>query len=322
MKLRHNKKNPLSIAVLLAAYNGMAWIEEQVDSILQQKKVDIDIYISVDISNDGTYEWCEDLATKNNRVKVLPYGDRFGGAAKNFFRLIRDVDFSTYDYISLADQDDIWRPGKLIRAVEKLQETGSEGYSSNATAFWPSGRELLVKKSHAQKKWDFLFEAGGPGCTYVMSRILVSSIQSFIRKNKKQMKLVWLHDWFCYCYARSMGYSWFIDEYSSLMYRQHLDNEVGVNLGLRAMLFRAKKIADGLGIGQSILFARLMGLEDDQFVKKWVRGQRIGLVWLALSANLCRRRFRDKYLFAFSCLLMLVIGNTDAKELDKQLNGF
>ena len=136
------------------------------------------------------------------------------------------------------------------------------------------------------------------------------------------MKLVWLHDWFCYCYARSTGHSWFIDEYSSLMYRQHLDNEVGVNLGLRAIVFRAKKIADGLGIGQSILFARLMGLEDDQFVKKWVRGQRIGLVWLALSANLCRRRFRDKYLFAFSCLLMLVIGNTDAKELDKQLNGF
>jgi rhamnosyltransferase len=38
--------SPSSIAVLLATYNGMKWIEEQVESILNQQSVDVNIYIS------------------------------------------------------------------------------------------------------------------------------------------------------------------------------------------------------------------------------------------------------------------------------------
>ena len=69
--------NP-SVAVLLAAHNGInKWIKEQVDSIFQQKEVDIFIYISVDVSSDGTYEWCQELATKNSNVEILSYGDVF-----------------------------------------------------------------------------------------------------------------------------------------------------------------------------------------------------------------------------------------------------
>ena len=62
-----------NIAVLLAAYNGMQWIEEQIDSILNQRNVDVTIFISVDLSTDGTYEWCQALQKKNPRIVVLPY---------------------------------------------------------------------------------------------------------------------------------------------------------------------------------------------------------------------------------------------------------
>ena len=91
-------KNP-SIAVLLSAHNGICWIEEQVISILSQRDVSIKIFISIDRSTDNTFEWCKNFARKNNNINLLPYGEKFGGAAKNFFRLIRDVDFSYYDYI-------------------------------------------------------------------------------------------------------------------------------------------------------------------------------------------------------------------------------
>lgn len=87
MPVKHPK-----IAVLLAAYNGMQWIEEQVASILGQQAVDVTIHISVDLSDDGTEEWCEELAAANGRVILLARAGRFGGAARNFFRLIRDVD--------------------------------------------------------------------------------------------------------------------------------------------------------------------------------------------------------------------------------------
>ena len=91
--------NP-SVVVLLAAYNGIRWINDQINSILNQKQVNIVVYISVDLSSDGTYEWCKELASKNKLIKILPYGDQFGGAAKNFFRLIKEVDFNSYEYIS------------------------------------------------------------------------------------------------------------------------------------------------------------------------------------------------------------------------------
>ena len=108
MKLMNKNITLPKIAVLLTVYNGRAWMEDQIESILLQKVVNIDLYISIDLSTDGSYERCLELARKNNNIKILPYGDRFGGAALNFFRLIRDVDFTNYDFISLADHDDIW----------------------------------------------------------------------------------------------------------------------------------------------------------------------------------------------------------------------
>ena len=56
-KPKHNKKVP-SIAVLLSAFNGIRWIESQIKTILAQKNVSIEIFISIDISIDKTYELC------------------------------------------------------------------------------------------------------------------------------------------------------------------------------------------------------------------------------------------------------------------------
>lgn len=110
------------IAVLLAAYNGMQWIEEQTASILGQVGVDITVYISVDTSTDGTEVWCQKYANNHASVIVLPPAGSFGGAARNFFRLVHDVDLSDCDFVAFADQDDIWHPDKLERATRIIRE--------------------------------------------------------------------------------------------------------------------------------------------------------------------------------------------------------
>ena len=238
--LKTKKKS--SVAVLLAAYNGMKWIEEQVDSIFLQKDIDIDIYISIDISSDSTYEWCQGLATKNTHIKVLPYGEKFGGAAKNFFRLIRDVDFSYCDYIAFSDQDDIWDSSKLYHAIKTIKQDELDGYSSNVIAFWSNGREKLVKKSFPQKKFDYYFEAAGPGCTYVLKQKSAQKFKKFLNNNWEYVNLVELHDWMIYAYFRSQGMKWKIDSKSLMRYRQHDHNQVGLNSGLKAYLIRFNKI--------------------------------------------------------------------------------
>ena len=44
------------VAVLLAANNGVDWIADQIYSILNQRHVDLTLWISVDRHNDGTLE--------------------------------------------------------------------------------------------------------------------------------------------------------------------------------------------------------------------------------------------------------------------------
>ncbi len=69
---------------MLAAYNGMQWIEQQVESILKQEGVQIDIYINVDISNDDTYQWCCKLANGAPNIFILGYGEIWLRSKKTF----------------------------------------------------------------------------------------------------------------------------------------------------------------------------------------------------------------------------------------------
>ena len=299
-------------AILLAAYNGMQWIEAQLASILEQNSVRVKVFISVDPSTDATLQWCQAMALRHACVEVLPFGERFGGAAPNFFSMIGTVDFSDFDYVGLADQDDVWLPDKLFRAHQVLRKSGADAYSSNVTAFWADGRRLLVRKSQQPVQWDFLFEAAGPGCTYVIRKDLACAIQSLVRRRGPEVRQVGLHDWFVYAYARANGYRWVIDDYAGLLYRQHETNQVGVNVGWRAYRHRARKILGGWGLSQSALIAELIGLGAHPFVRQWSSGSRAGLLSLCLHAGQCRRRFRDKILFALSCLAMLMAGKPRA----------
>ena len=171
--------NKPSVAVLLAAHNGIEWIKEQIDTIFQQKEVNIFIFISVDVSSDGTFEWCKELNEKNSCVKVLPYGNHFGGAAKNFFRLIKDVNLNLFDFVSLADQDDIWLPNKLSRAVEIIKIKKLEGYSSNVVAFWEDGREKLIKKSSSQKNLIIFLSQEDLVVLMYLKEILYKNLKNF-----------------------------------------------------------------------------------------------------------------------------------------------
>jgi rhamnosyltransferase len=297
------------VAVLLAAYNGMQWIEEQLVSILEQSGVDVTVYISIDLSTDGTQAWCVSYAVGHPNVVVLPDAGKFGGASRNFFRLIRDVDFEVYDFIAFADQDDIWRADKLLRAVSAIDARQVDAYSSNVTAFWPDGRSHLLDKAQPQVAWDFLFEAAGPGCTYVVGKRFAKSLKNSIFVNWQQLQLVSLHDWYIYAFARSHGYRWYIDPTPSMGYRQHESNQVGANKGLSSLVARYKTIHDGWWFNQVRMIALLVGLGEDPFVKTWLQLRRQQLMKLSFSAWKCRRRIRDKVFFFCICWGTALLGN-------------
>lgn len=237
------------VAVLMATHNGINWIHDQINSILNQINVDVTIFISDDNSVDGTFDYLFNLAKKNRRVVLLPRVKTFGSAAKNFYHLICHVDFDRFNYISLSDQDDIWNKDKLFNHMTILEKNKAAAVSSNVIAFWPSGKEVLINKSQSQRKYDFLFEGPGPGCTFLISPWLINKVR-YQLKNKKITVEAELHDWLIYAICRVCKGKWVISPKSSLRYRQHSSNVLGANFGAKAAFGRFKNILNGWYRGQ------------------------------------------------------------------------
>lgn len=245
MTCHSEAKSVPRVAVLLATYNGIRWIQRQVASVLGQQQVDVTLVVSDDISTDGTWEWLHEVAQIDDRIILLPRVEKFGGAAKNFYRLLLDIEISDYDYFALSDQDDIWEPGKLRRHVDIVQQESYVGLSSSVVAFWEDGRSRLIVKTGMQRLFDFLFESPGPGCSFLLTASIVLQVKTILRDPAIQAKDVLLHDWLIYAVCRATGGPWCIDDLPSLHYRQHTANEFGANVGFRAKLTRFNKLRGG-----------------------------------------------------------------------------
>ncbi|WP_368221033.1 glycosyltransferase [Aeromonas sp. R3-1] len=289
------------VAVLLSAYNGEQWIEEQLRSIIEQNNISLDIYISIDESTDRTLDICQSYATKNNNITVLPYGFKFGGAGKNFFRLLADTDLTGYDYIAFSDQDDIWHEDKLTKAISELQLY--DCYSSNVIAFWEDGREMLIDKSQLQCKWDFLFEAAGPGCTYVFKRDVIIKFKTWLLAHYEEVgDDIELHDWLIYAFARSRGYRWFIDPEPMMRYRQHANNQVGTNNNIKAAIKRFLLIRSKWYRKQVMNIAEHLELQETAIFKFGLAKKYRGNLYLFFRINKLRRRLRDRLALALVLL--------------------
>jgi len=289
------------VAVLMATYNGERWVEEQLESIRNQKDVNITIFISDDLSTDNTLSICNKYKNIHPAIiNILPSNQKFGGAGRNFYRLIEDVDFELFDYVCFSDQDDIWNADKIKNAISHLQLNKSSCYSSNVTAFYPTGLKKIVDKAQPQTKFDYLFEAAGPGCTYVLETNTLLDFKSFFSKNKKDAYDVCLHDWFLYAFARANNYAWYIDKNPSMMYRQHGNNQVGANITIKAKFKRLALVRNKWYRSEVTKITNL--LISDGFVKKQLSTGYRGNLMMALRFWQLRRKLTDKIFI----LLMLV----------------
>ncbi|OOV86974.1 glycosyltransferase [Oceanospirillum linum] len=283
------------IAVLMAAYQGMLWLQEQVDSILQQQDVDVHLFVSVDLSNDGTEDWITQRAAQSGKITVLPCGFHFGSAGKNFYRLLRDTQPEHYDAIALADQDDIWHLDKLSQAWACLEQ-GYDAYSSNVIAFWPDGRKQCLNKAQPQTQYDHFFEAAGPGCTYVLRSSVACKLQHFLLSHRKRVESVDLHDWLIYAFCRNRKYKWYIDPRPGMHYRQHSSNQVGANASVKAYIKRIKLVKNGWYRDQVVRISELLSPNQvNNFNSR---------CFLIMNFSELRRRPRDKLYL----LLLIILG--------------
>lgn len=106
----------MKISVCMATYNGEKYIREQLESILSQLSADDEVIISDDGSSDETIAVVRSV--NDPRIKII-FNDGPRGYTNNFENSLKNC---TGGIIFLADQDDVWLPGKVNKYIELLKD--------------------------------------------------------------------------------------------------------------------------------------------------------------------------------------------------------
>ncbi len=109
------------VTIIMATYNGETFIEEQLQSIIEQDYGNRELLIADDDSDDNTYSILARYAREYEWIHPRQNKKRLG-LIGNFEALLERAQG---DYISFCDQDDIWEKEKLSKSVERLEEEDS-----------------------------------------------------------------------------------------------------------------------------------------------------------------------------------------------------
>jgi rhamnosyltransferase len=217
-----------SVGILLTTYNGQDFVREQLDSLLAQIGVSVHIYAFDDSSTDGTMSILRAYAEDNPGIFTLSENKpNSGGTGLNIFRNAPNVP-KHHDYVALADQDDVWLPQKLQRAIEALSRDQADLYFSDLLA-WDGKNEIfgVVRKASGLQAYDHLFAGGSAGCTYVLSRSFFTKLQEVLARTDLRGVRRISHDWIIYFLARHYGYKVCASSDALIKYRIHSNSQYG-----------------------------------------------------------------------------------------------
>lgn len=222
-------KEKMKVSVAVCTYNGEAYIEEQINSILNQSvKVD-EIIIGDDGSVDNTLFIIEKLL-KDSKIRYKVIRNKMNlGYRKNFENAILNT---TGQIVFLCDQDDIWMENKVEVMLAHFTDNPqcllcfSNAYLVNEEleklplSLW-DGVHYNKNRNKFLSWWE-LFLSGYyvTGATMAIRKELFDKAYPFSN--------IWQHDGWLAMYAAI--YNGIEEEPMKLIkYRQHGNNQIGAD---------------------------------------------------------------------------------------------
>ena len=102
------------VSVCMATYNGEQYVGKQIGSIMAQLGADDEVIVVDDCSTDDTVEILRNIRDTRIRIVVNDINRR------EVFSFGKAISLANNEYIFLADQDDIWIPGRVDLMKECL----------------------------------------------------------------------------------------------------------------------------------------------------------------------------------------------------------
>ena len=226
-------ESAVKVSVVVCTYNGEKFLRGQLQSILEQTRPPDEIIISDDGSSDSTLDIVDDIrtsATSNNsqRWRVLTRETPVG-VSGNFASALLEAGG---DFVALSDQDDVWEPDRLEKALEEFSD-GVLLVHSDATLIDASGQLIGTLMSAlrltGRERTNLL---RGRALDVLLRRNVITGATTVIRSSMLRQALPipegWVHDeWLGFVAAIQDGVV-FLDS-PLIRYRQHGSNEIGAN---------------------------------------------------------------------------------------------
>jgi glycosyltransferase involved in cell wall biosynthesis len=230
------------VAILMGTKNGAKFIAEQLASIADQTHADWSLFVSDDGSTDKTREIIARFA-RDRSQKILVRRGPEQGVSANFVSLATDPSIDA-DYFAFSDQDDIWYPDKLARALSWLATVPDK------TPGLYCGRTELVAADGKTYGYSILFCRPPAFQNALVQSLGGGNTMVFNRASKKLLEQVGkvdvvLHDWWLYQLVSATGGAVRYDPQPMLKYRQHGQSLIGSNLGWRARMVRIRMTLSG-----------------------------------------------------------------------------
>ncbi len=121
------------LSVIVALFDTMPYLEKCMDSILSQSFENFELIVVDNISGDGSYEYMENLAKKDSRIRLYRR-DAHGNASTS-----REIGrkLATGEFITYVDSDDSIKPGMYETLMRRVRETRSDIAVCNYDMVYP-----------------------------------------------------------------------------------------------------------------------------------------------------------------------------------------
>lgn len=202
----------------------MKYLQPLIQSLVQQVGVNLKILARDDGSTDETVQFLYSQACNVNLSLIT--GENIG-VDRSFKFLMKEAMSYEFDFVAFCDQDDIWMPDKLIRAVEQLKINKKSHYSSKRLCFDIDVEKAITypkKKVYIELKKS-IFENFSSGCTVVVKKDLFYSLVK-----SRCTEITGSYDHIIFLMSLILDESYF-DQESRIFYRLHENNTVGIKFG-------------------------------------------------------------------------------------------
>jgi len=211
-----------TVEVLLSTHNGERYIATQLASILSQLHTDIRVVVRDDASTDRTVALVQAIAAEDPRVRLIA-GSRLGWAG-SFMALLASSGEARW--LAFSDQDDVWLPDKLTRAVTALAPLDDHRPALYGSAMLHVSDELRwLSETPPPRRVSFenaLVQNVVAGCTMVFNRAARALCLERVPRPA-------VHDWWLYLVTTAFGTVIF-DHSVTVLHRVHAGNATAVPL--------------------------------------------------------------------------------------------